>query len=255
MLKGFSFVSLFCLFSFLAYAQDDYVIDANDLDKPVIKKSISDVPNPDYTSYFTSPTAFTLSSRDFRLASNDIIFFKCSYGISSKTTLTANMSLFGSLIASVKQQIHEGENHTVSFTASMGDFTASIRDTTIFFTGASAQLTFGDYQRNFTIGTGFHYVYSNIDVVNENNEFYFHTINAGYQNQLNKYLYLIVDGYYFTNYNLFSGGAGLKFIIKRKYSLNVGVMPLLFNDVRSSRYQVSGGVIPFFAVRMLIARN
>jgi len=256
MFKGtFLFLfSILCLSPL--YSQDDYVLDAKQLDKPVIKKPIYNVPNPDYMAYNTTPTAFPLSSRDFRLASNDILFFKCSYGLTSKTTVSANMSLFGSLIGSVRQLIKEKDNVTVSFSASIGDFRAASADTTIFFTGTNIEVTIGDHQNNLSFGAGFHYMNSDtLEIFNEEHEFFFYTINVGFQNQLSRSLYLVLDALYFTNYNILTGGASLKFVIKRKYSINAGLMPITWNNIRSSRWDLRPGIIPFFSMRMLIERN
>ena len=43
------------------YAQDDYVIADKKNANASLKKDIYTVPNPDYTSYFISPTAYTIT--------------------------------------------------------------------------------------------------------------------------------------------------------------------------------------------------
>jgi hypothetical protein len=92
-------------------------------------------------------------------------------------------------------------------------------------------------------------------MINEETEFFFHTINAGFQKQLSKNVYLMVDGLYFTNYNILTGGAGFKFVIKTKYSINAGLMPIFWNNIRTTRHDFTSGVIPFFSARMLIERK
>jgi hypothetical protein len=254
MVKGV-FLLLFSFYFYSVFAQDDYVLESDNSKTTEINKAIFNKPNPDYTSYFTTPTAYTLTKRDFRLASNDILFFKVSYGLTEKTTIALNMSMFGSLVGSIKQNIKQNENVRLSITASLGDLTSGIKDTSVLFTGGSFLATIGDHQNNITIGTGFYYVKSSIELINEETEFFFHTINAGFQKQLSKNIYLMLDGLYFTNYNIITGGAGFKFVIKTKYSINAGVMPVIWNNIRTTRHDFTSGVIPFFSARMLIERN
>lgn len=254
MVKGV-FLLLFSFYFYTAFAQDDYVLESDNSKSTEINKAIFNKPNPDYTSYFTTPTAYTLTKRDFRLASNDILFFKVSYGLTNKTTIGLNMSMFSSLVGSIKQNIKSNESINISITASIGDLTSGIKDTTVLFTGGSGQATIGDHQNNLTIGTGFYYINSNVEMINEETEFFFHTINAGFQKQLSKNVYLMVDGLYFTNYNILTGGAGFKFVIKTKYSINAGLMPIFWNNIRTTRHDFTSGVIPFFSARMLIERK
>ena len=237
----------------ISFFLDDYVLDAHQLDQPVVKEPLYNLPNPDFMAYNTTPTAFTLSSGDIRLASNDLIFFKASYGLSSKTTISANASMFSSFIGSVRQQLKATDNFTVAVSASLGDLYAGSRDTTILFTGANFEATIGDHQNNLSFGMGFHYINSDqIELFNDQHEFYFHTLNVGFQNQISRVIYVVLDALYFTNYSILTGGASLKFVIKRKYSINVGVMPVTWNDIRSSRWDVRAGILPFFAARMFI---
>ena len=237
------------------FAQDDYVLEDYKTNETNIIEDHYDKPNPDYTSYFMTPSAYTLTSRDFRFASNDIIFLKASYGFTNNTTASLNVSMFSSVVASVKQNIKRNETVSLSITASVGDLYAASEDTTVAFTGGSFQATIGDHQNNLTFGTGVYYIGSNIDIINEQSQFFFHTVNVGFQNQISKHIYFLAEGLYFTNYSVFTGGVGLKFVVKRKYSINVGAMPVLWNNIRTSRHDFSSGVIPFFSVRMLIERN
>lgn len=252
-----AFILSFILFQFCVAQDDDEYVFKNKgktNKKSISNKSIYDIPNPDYTSYFLSPTAFTITKRDFRLASNDIIFFKATYGLTDKTNISLNTTLFGSVIGSLKHSIDIDENQTLSFSASFGDFTASIKDTNILFTGADACFTFGDHQNNISVGTGFYYIKSSIDIFYDRKEFYAHVISFGLQNQIAKKTYIMVDGYYFTNYSILTAAAGFKFVIRTRYTLNAGIMPVLWNDIRSSRYNVKPTMIPVISFRMLIER-
>lgn len=255
-------VLILCLFSLtfcIAQEDEDYVLKNKNSRKSIRqltdKKDIYDISNPDYTSYFISPTAFTITKRDFRLASNDIMFFKVTYGLTDHTNISINTSLFGSLIGSIKQSIDIDENQKLAFSASLGDFTASLKDTNILFTGADACFTLGDHQNNISFGTGFYYIKSSIDIFNDRRELYAHVISFGLQNQITKKTYFMVDGYYFTNYSIFTAALGFKFIIRTRYNLNVGVMPILWNDIRSSRYDIKPTMIPVVSFRMLIDRK
>lgn len=234
--------------------EEDYVLEGKK-SKNVFSKNSFEIKNPDYTSYFISPTAFTITKRDFRLASNDLIFFKGTYGLTSTTNISLNSSLFGTLIGSLKQSINLEEEKTLSFTASFGDFTASLKDTNILFMDVDANFTFGNHQNNFTIGTGVNYIKSNIDLVSTKNEIVIHTINFGFQNQISRKIYVMVDGYYFTNFNILAAAAGFKFVIKTRYTLNAGVMPILWNNIRSSRYDIKPMMMPVLSFRMLIERK
>jgi hypothetical protein len=254
-LKGLLLVVSFFYLQ-LGFAQeDDYVVKDKKSAKPLYKKDLYSTPNPDYTSYFISPTAFTITKRDFRLASNDLIFFKVTYGLTSNTNVSINTSLFGSIIGSVKHSIVLKENQQLSFSASFGDFTASLKDTNVLFGGCDANFTLGDHQNNVTFGTGFHVVKSNIDLIQDKRQFFVHTLNFGVQRQIAKKTYLMIDGYYFTNYSILTGAAGFKFVIKTRYTLNAGVMPILWNNIRNTRYDVKPILIPVVSFRMLIERK
>ncbi|MGE0561927.1 MAG: hypothetical protein AB7O47_08935 [Flavobacteriales bacterium] len=221
----------------------------------ILNKDIYDLKNPDYTSYFISPTAFTITKRDFRLASNDVLFFKGTYGLTSKTNVSLTTSLFGSIFGSVKHSINLQDEKTLSFSGSAGNFTASLKDTNIIFTGTDVIFTLGNHQNNVSLGTGFYFIKSNIDIVYDKREFFLHAVTFGIQNQLSKKVYLMVDGYYFTNYNMFTAAAGLKFIIKTRYCLNAGIMPIVRDDIRTSRYDIKSVMIPVISFRMLIERK
>ncbi len=247
----FFFIKLSCF----AQVEDDYVNKNQSKSKPLFNKKIYEISNPDYTSYFLSPTAFTLTKRDFRIASNDFIFVKGTYGLTDKLNISLNTSLFGSLIGSLKQRIDLGEQKSLSFSASLGNFTFTLKDTNILFSSADANFTFGTIQNSITVGTGMSFIKSNIDLVNDKRKFLMHFITFGLQNQLSRKVYFMVDGYYFTNYNILTAAAGFKFVIKTRYTLNAGVMPILWNDTRRSRYDIKPMMIPVVSFRMLIERK
>lgn len=255
-LKGFLIIINF-LFVSLCFSQtDDYVISGKKSNNnSILKKDIYDVKNPDYTSYFLSPTAFTITKRDFRLASNDILFFKGTYGLTSKTNLSLTTSLFGSILGSLKHSINLQNEKTLAFSGTVGNFTASLKDTNVIFTGVDAVFTIGNHQNNVSLGTGFYFIKSNIDIVYDKREFFVHAITFGIQNQISRKVYVMVDGYYFTNYNMFTAAAGLKFVIKTRYSLNAGIMPIVRDDIRTSRYDIKSVIIPVVSFRMLIERK
>lgn len=237
------------------YAQDDYVIADKKNAKASLKKDIYTVPNPDYTSYFISPTAYTITKRDFRIANNDLLFLKLTYGLSSNTNISLNTSLFGSLIGSLKHQLKVDEEKSIALSASFGEFFMTLKDTSVMFSGVDACFTLGNHQNNLSFGTGFWFINSNIEMIQNKKQFYAHSINFGIQSQLAKKIYVMVDGYYFTNYSMFAGAAGLKFIIKTRYALNLGVMPMLRNDIRNNRYDIKPFVLPVASFRMLIERR
>ena len=256
--KIFLVVVLSCLsFHFcIAQEEDEYVFKnkSHPKKKSISNKSIYDVPNPDYTSYFLSPTAFTLPKRKIRLANNSLFFIKGTYGLTNTTNVSVTTTLFGSMIGSIKQSINLDDEKTLSFSASFGDFTASLKDTNILFTGADANFTFGNHQNNITIGTGVYFFSSNIELVNYKKQFFAHAITFGLQNQISRKMYIMIDGYYFTNYSVLTAAAGLKFVIGKRFTLNAGIMPILWNDTRSSRYDIKPFLMPVVSFRTLLGR-
>lgn len=246
------------MYTTISFAQsDDYVLDKKKQHNisPQFQKDIYDTKNPDYTSYFISPTAFTITKRDFRFASNDILFLKGTYGLTSNTNVSLTSSLFGSIFGSVKHSFNLQNEKTLSLSASAGNFTAFLKDTNIVLTGTDAVFTIGDHQNNVSIGTGFYFIKSNIDIVYDKREFFIHAITFGIQNQISKKVYLMADGYYFTNYNFFTAAAGLKFVIKTRYCLNTGIMPFVRDDIRTTRHDIKSVFLPVISFKMLIERK
>ncbi len=246
---------LFSFFKVQAQNDEEYVESYKNTKKPIFSKDLYEYKNPDYTSYFISPTAFTITKRDFRIAGNDFIFYKLTYGLTGKTNVSINTSLFGSIIGSIKHSFDVRENNRFALSASFGDFTAALKDTSIWFGGADAVYTIGNHENNMSFGTGFYSIKTNLELLQRNKLFYFHSITFGIQRQIAKKTFLMAEGYYFTNYSIFTGAGGLKFIIKSKYALNIGVMPILWNNIRQNRYSPKPFVIPVVSLRMLIKRR
>lgn len=237
--------------------EEDYVLNnhkTKNLD-PNFKKNIYDIVNPDYTSYFISPTAFTIPKYNFRLANNDLLFFKGTYGLTNNTNISLTTTLFGSIIGSIKHAINLDDEKTLSFSASFGDFTASLIDTNILFSNVDVNFTFGTHQNSFTIGTGGSFISSNIELISSKQQIFIHTLNFGFQTQISRKGYVMIDGYYFTNYNILTAAAGLKFIMGKRFTLNVGVMPILWNNIRSSRYDIQPVIMPVASFRVLLGRK
>lgn len=245
-------ISIFFLFSCSLIAQDDYVSEK----KIKKKKGFTNIPNPDFTNYTFTASAYTLKKRDFRFTNTDVIFSKVSYGLTNNTMVSANMSFAGTFIGSIKHKINLNEGLDLAFTASAGQGLYLPTDSVIFVTGGQSILTFGDYQNNFSIGAGFYYAKANYIMVNDEDELFLNNIYFGVQRQIKPRTYLLGEAMYFWNYNSFVGSLALKFIIKKRFSLITGLMPV-WRDARVSpnRNVVQGGVIPVVAFRMWLNRN
>ena len=103
MKKGLLFCFLIFGLIYYASAQNDaYVIEQPDNQ---LKNNFEKLKNPDYTSYLLSSSSFTLKKREIRIVNTDIIFAKGSYGLTDNTTASLSISLIGTLVASIKQQI------------------------------------------------------------------------------------------------------------------------------------------------------
>jgi len=118
----FFFIAAFCCAT--CYAQnEDYVVK-----KPIKPHRnpilFSQIDNPDYTNYFLTPTAFSLPRRDIRASGTDIIFAKGSYGLTNKTVVSANISMFGMITGAIKSQLEINEDISIAATASFGELSA-----------------------------------------------------------------------------------------------------------------------------------
>ena len=238
-MKKFIAFFIFTLLLLQVKAQDDYVSD----EKIPSKDEIYDgIPNPDFTNYTFTASAYTLKKRDFRFSNTDIIFNKVSFGLSNKTTASLNMSFAGTFVGAIKHNINLNKGVDLAFSASAGQALYLPKDSVVNVAGLQSLITFGDLQNNFTVGAGFYYAKGNYDLVIDERELYLQNIFIATQQQLRPKTYLVAEGMYFLNYNAFTGSLALKFIIKTKMSLLVGLMPL-YRDGRiaPNRSAAEGG--------------
>jgi len=253
MKKAFCF---FCIFSVCCakYYAQDYVV--NKPTKPHRKPILfSQIANPDYTNYFLTPTAFALPKRDIRLSDTDVLFAKGSYGLTNKTLVSANISMFGMVTAAIKSQLEINEDISIAATASIGELTAISPDSVVLFAGGAVLGTYGNHQNNLTVGVGYYYVKSTFDLINEIRNIPLYHVFFGLQKQITRRVYMVVEGMYFPDYKVYSGAAGIKIIIQESMSLNFGVTPIAWNDVRRNKTVLDGNIIPMVSFRMLLDRH
>ncbi|NQX97289.1 MAG: hypothetical protein HRT73_05330 [Flavobacteriales bacterium] len=248
MIKAVLFYLFFSLTTFIVKAQDDYVIS-----KPVElnKKDFNTIKNPDFTSYLLSSSSYTLKKKDIRISNTDLLFAKGSYGLTDNTTASLSISLIGTFIASIKQQINLTEGLTMGFSVSIGQLLAVPTDSVIFFTGGQSMVTLGDIQNNITFGVGFYYAKSSFKAINEEKEFFLSNFYVSSQKQISKRVYLIAEGIYFGNYNVLSGALGIKVTIKESMTLGFGIMPLAWIDPNINNSDIDAGALPIITFRML----
>ncbi len=250
MKKVYCFI-LLLIYCSICYSQDeDYVID-----KPKDKtdKYTTSTANPDFTNYSLTASAYTLKKKSFRLANTGIIFTKLSYGLTDNTNLSLNMSFIGTFALSIKHQFHINEDLKLGITGSGGQMYGIDEDTTIGFIGGQAMVTLGDFQNNITAGTGFYYANGSYEIFSDKTELNLSNLFIGTQKQLGRKSYLMAEGIYFWNYNIFTGAIAIKFIIKTSMSLTAGIMPIGWNGNRSSTsVQGETSAIPLISFRMLL---
>jgi len=253
MKKGLLFCFLIFGLIYYASAQNDaYVIEQPDNQ---LKNNFEKLKNPDYTSYLLSSSSFTLKKREIRIVNTDIIFAKGSYGLTDNTTASLSISLIGTLVASIKQQINIADELKLGFSAAIGQVASLPTDSIIFFTGGQTMATLGDHQNNITFGVGFYYAKSSFKMINEDKEFLLSNIYIATQKQLGKRVYLIAEGIYFNNYNIFSGALGVKITIKESMTLGFGIMPLAWIDPSINTSNIEANAIPLITFRMLLDRH
>lgn len=244
---------LFIFLSFFAVAQDeDYVIS-----KPAEpeKEIFNTIPNPDYTNYLLNSSAYTLKKRDIRISGTDIIYAKGSYGLTDNTMVSVSISLIGTLIGSIKQQININEDVKMGASISVGQLLSVPEDSMIFFAGGQAMFTLGNIQNNITVGTGIYYAKGTFDLINEEREFFLNNVYVATQKQISRRVYLMAEGIYFWNYNVFSGAAGFKVTIKKRMSLSFGVMPIVWKNPTINNSYVEGNLMPILSFRILLDRH
>jgi len=245
--KYYLFCLVLCGISTLTNAQDNYVIS-----KPSDKNIFEKLENPDYTNYLLSSSSFTLKKREIRISNTDILFVKGSYGLTDNTTASLNISLIGTFVASFKHQIELADELKLGFSASIGQIASLPTDSIIFFTGGQTMITFGDFQDNITFGLGLYYAKSSFKIINDEEDFLLSNVYIATQKQLGKRIYLIAEGIYFTNYNIFSGALGVKITIKEYMTLGGGIMPLAWIDPSINTSTIEANAIPLITLRMLL---
>ena len=248
----------------------EYVISKpNENEKKEFKKPTqldsNIIPNPDYTSYFLNSTAYTLDKKKIRLSGTDVIFVKASYGITDNTMASVNISVFGTFTGSVKQQINLSDyikagvsvtGGRIIYSANDGSTNQAYSDSSIYMVGGQAMFTLGDKQDNITIGSGFYYVRSNLDLVGNGPEnIYINDIYIGFQKQIGKRFYIMGEGMYFVNHQVFTGALGIKFVMGDKMTLNFGIMPFGGKDPGTNSTYVAPIALPLISFRLLLGRK
>ena len=174
----------------LVFAQDDYVLEK---DVPKVKRVFSGTPNPDFTNYALTASAYPLPKRDFRFSGTDIIFAKASYGLTNETTVSVNLSLIGTFIGAIKHNINIREGFDLAFSGSFGqalfipeDTLAIIGggDTVTQIGGGQVIATLGDHQNNLTGGIGVYYAKSNYEIIAGEEELFLNNVFIAGQKQL-----------------------------------------------------------------------
>ncbi|MCB0402304.1 MAG: hypothetical protein KDD41_09495 [Flavobacteriales bacterium] len=237
--------------SIVVLAQDDYVLP--ETEAPVPKTQELKFPNPDFTNYSFSAAAFTLDKGDAQLLGTDILFSKISYGINDRSMISMNASLFGTFTVSFKQRIPVNEEFNLAFSACAGNFLFIDKDSIIRLFGGQSLATFGNHQNNVTFGIGLYFGKSSFEVVDQTKNLFFHHVFVATQRQIRPKTYLVAEGMYYWNYNTFMGSFAMKFVIKSRMSLHVGIMPLYRNG-RISRNQTrqERGAVPIISYRWLL---
>jgi len=235
-----------------AAQEDEYVINQpNNQNENRFEK----LKNPDFSNYLLTSSSFTLKKRDIRISNTNVIFSKASYGLTDKTTASLSISLIGTFIASIKQQVKIADELKLGFSAAAGQIAALPTDSIVFFTGGQSMITLGDHQNNITFGLGIYYAKSSFKLINEEKEFLLSNIYIAMQRQLGKRVYLIAEGIYFNNYNILSGSLGAKITIKESMTLGAGIMPLAWIDPSINTSNIEASAIPLLTFRMLLDRH
>jgi len=250
----------FCFFIIAAYhntyaQNEDYVINKPEKRKAK-NKIFSQLNNPDFTNYFLTSSAYTLKKRDIRLSNTDLLFSKINYGLTNNTTISLNISLIGTTVGAIKYQIDLTEQLKLGVSASIGSLARISKDSIVFLGGGQSMLTYGDYQNNITAGIGYYYVKSTFVLIRNNDQLSLYNIYMGVQRQISKRTYIVGDIIYFPRYNVITGSAGVKVIIKDNMSLCAGLMPIsqeyLYINNRKIRESI---IIPLLSFRMLLDRH
>ena len=142
-------------------------------------------------------SAYTLKKRDIRISGTDIIYAKGSYCLTDNTMASVSISLIGTLIGSIKQQININEEVKMGASISVGQLVSVPEDSMIFFAGGQVMITLGNIQNNITLGTGIYYANGTFDLINEEREFFLNNVYVATQKQISRRVYLMAEGIYF----------------------------------------------------------
>ena len=255
-IKYYFFCCIFLIISSIVNAQEDeYVIN-----KPEKKRAsnilFSRMKNPDITNYFLTATAYTLRKRDIRVSGTDIIFVKGSYGLTNDLTASINASFIGMMVGTIKYKVELNDDLNLGFSGSFGSLASNTNDSTIFLGGAQSMITYGDIQDNITFGLGYYHVKSDYDITQDNDELSVYKVYMGLQKQISNRVFILADAIYFPEYNVITGGGGVKIIIKDYMSLLVGIMPItqeyLYLNNRKIRQSL---VLPIVSFRVFLDRH
>ncbi|PCJ00134.1 MAG: hypothetical protein COB15_03090 [Flavobacteriales bacterium] len=264
-MRKLSLLLLFIGLAFFINAQEvDYVIKDPEKNKEHIIPNAPDnnkIPNPDYTAYFLNATAYTLDKKKMRLSGTDLFFIKASYGLSDNLMASFNISLFGTFTGSLKCQLNLTEQIKLGAAFSGGrlfyaDVDISSVDSSSYFGGGQAMITLGDKQDNITVGTGFYQIKNTFDLFGNGIEtLLINNIYIGFQKQIGRKWYIMAEGNYFLNHRAFYIAAGVKVVVGDRISLNLGIMPMGYNDPTNNQTIFEPIPIPLISFRYLLGRN
>ena len=217
---------LLLLSNIISFAQDDYVITEPIKEKKANNILFGKMDDPDFTNYFFTASAYTLKSRDIRISNTDILFTKGSYGLTNNTMASINFSFFGTITGSIKQKIDINDDLKIAFSVGGGSLATVGSDSVMFIGGGQSMVTYGNHNDNITFGIGYYHVKSTFEFNNSDTDLPLYKIYAGIQKQVGRRVFLLADIIYLADFNLITGGAGVKVIIKDYMSLLIGVMPI-----------------------------
>lgn len=256
-IKNTFFICLFIIIGNVSIAQDDYVI--TEVVEP--KKKANNIlfgrmDDPDYNNYFLTASAYTLKSRDIRISNTDLLFTKGSYGLTNNTTASINFSFFGTLTGSIKYKIDLNENLKLGFSVGGGSVGTISSDSVIYVGGGQGMITLGNHNDNLTFGIGYYHVKSTFDLGGGSDEIPLYKIYVGLKKQVGRRVFIVADGIYFADFNLFTAGIGVKITIKDYMSLLIGVMPITqeYNYLNSTQIRESI-ILPVISYRIWLDRH
>ena len=239
------------------FAQDDYVItEPQETKKKANNILFGKMEDPDFTSYFLTASSFTLKSRDIRISNTDILFTKGSYGLTNNTMASVNFSFFGTITGSIKHKIDLDDDLKLAFSLGGGSLSSISSDSVMYVGGGQTMLTYGDHNDNITFGLGYYHVKSTFDFNNGNSNLPLYKVYAGLQKQIGRRVFILADVIYFADFNLITGGVGVKIIIKDYMTLLIGVMPITQEYQYLNSRQIRESIIlPILSYRIFLDRH